>query len=1343
MNDTFEPVWAKLNIEQGVFDKIISDEVARTAICDRLLHCLYNVPEMQETAAAVLQYVADKTESDLARHGTVGVIVISDGKILVGTRAEGHENPGWLCGPGGHVEEGESFEDAAVRETEEEFGIVPNELIIIGECGEGTGRRYLCMDYEGDIECCDGEMTSPTFVSLEELADRKEDLFQPFAYSLDMLAEEIGLELDEPFYREDGGEGSGNFGHAGRPGEIGGSASGGGGDSAATAGRKQKKPAKDVIKELTPKKSYTRKRDYRDALKHASEARKKAKEAGKRKDELVTKLNQTCPKKPRDEWDDWDKMCARIGEPPRKMNPEGEKILDEIKTVDNERLSADKELSDANDEVRFIKSSARQEQVKTWDENRPELVPAAQERYEGFSLDTTGTSWGDEQLEKAKSGSKNAVVCEMSPEEYLKRCAYDVFADGTIESTMQGVTPSNVDKYAEKMAGGEAFDMPWLNFDPLRGNGQEGRHRALAAQALGIEKIPVLVVGHDKEQIEHEHSVQEHEYNRHKIEREQKKWENEHPGWDDFDIELDSAEETAEPDRISRLRTNALKILSFIVGADGHIDGGPGSGNWGHAGRPGEIGGSAKGTGSASNRIQKRNGTFTSYAKRRSKLSKPHTLTKTEVEKCPAGSVIIGAKIKLKKAESGNKYVDTKTGKEYTFKEVASMKGEHRLIMPKKSGTDTQSESGKVNTKASKLHTVTQEDLDSIKTMPKGTKINIKYNAGANAEYTSNGDGTFNSVDFEGHAWSTPVPAEAVAKTLKVNSHLLKISITNGNKTGGENESSNSEGVKPSSGGAGNEKSGQGKTESGTDKYKITGDYDKHVETLKAMPKGTKITIDSDGFIFGYTAQGGNSFIDMNGNMESLGTVAYMVKLAMNPEESSNTTITVSEPAGNKKSGQGKAESGTDSFHPITENDIEFIKTMQPGGKIEIRTAHAIKTYWKGENGNFGWLDNEGKFHETETQNEVLNSVKTHAEKGHQIKVTDGSQSSDNGNGGKKKKSGPPEGFHPLSQKDLSLLTKLPKGVKMCLSIDNVGTHTFVSKGNGMYDWEGVGISMNSQELYQQISGDGNAILGVRLEKKDGTEFKPRKRKVNAETVFSPGEEAFAAGRKASAIETHDPTVADDLYRDEVGKIWQNLDYDTKEAFAEYTGSGYRKINAGLRDTHGESLKTVGSKIRDRISRITDTIAKCVFKKDTIIPRLTGYKAANDLFALDRGFIENATNEELQALVGRTGTDKGFMSCGSTMGKGASSGDVTFKIFCPKGTVGMYVEPFSTCGYGDKINWDAAFDGKSKQSSFSYEQETILQRGTTLRITGIQKKGKHVEILAEVIKQEVDELPKY
>jgi len=141
--------------------------------------------------------------TETVKHGSVGVIVISNGKILCGTRMNDN-SPGTICGPGGHVEEGETPEDAAFRETEEEFGISPTELIPIGygptEPGSGLSPCiFLCTEYEGEPDCIDGEISSPRFLTLEEIELLGPSLFQPFKDGLDKIVSVLKSDSSSTF----------------------------------------------------------------------------------------------------------------------------------------------------------------------------------------------------------------------------------------------------------------------------------------------------------------------------------------------------------------------------------------------------------------------------------------------------------------------------------------------------------------------------------------------------------------------------------------------------------------------------------------------------------------------------------------------------------------------------------------------------------------------------------------------------------------------------------------------------------------------------------------------------------------------------------------------------------------------------------------------------------------------------------------------------------------------------------------------------------------------------------------------------------------------------------------
>ena len=77
-------------------------------------------PQNQEVSPEESQEETTDAVEGNERQGAA-VIVIDGGKILCGRR----KDDGTICGPGGHVEDGEQPEQAAVREAQEEFGSHP------------------------------------------------------------------------------------------------------------------------------------------------------------------------------------------------------------------------------------------------------------------------------------------------------------------------------------------------------------------------------------------------------------------------------------------------------------------------------------------------------------------------------------------------------------------------------------------------------------------------------------------------------------------------------------------------------------------------------------------------------------------------------------------------------------------------------------------------------------------------------------------------------------------------------------------------------------------------------------------------------------------------------------------------------------------------------------------------------------------------------------------------------------------------------------------------------------------------------------------------------------------
>ncbi len=138
------------------------------------------------------------------------VLVIKDGKILCGTR----DDDGTICGPGGHVEDGEPPDRTATREAQEEFSITPLYLLPLGHYKGSTGRYlpstvYFTDQFTGDPVADEDEMHNARWLTLRELEN--ETLFPPFAESLNMLKNSL-TSMDQPdTIKSDGGPGSGRY----------------------------------------------------------------------------------------------------------------------------------------------------------------------------------------------------------------------------------------------------------------------------------------------------------------------------------------------------------------------------------------------------------------------------------------------------------------------------------------------------------------------------------------------------------------------------------------------------------------------------------------------------------------------------------------------------------------------------------------------------------------------------------------------------------------------------------------------------------------------------------------------------------------------------------------------------------------------------------------------------------------------------------------------------------------------------------------------------------------------------------------------------------------------------
>ncbi|UWI20924.1 MAG: minor capsid protein 2 [Bacteriophage sp.] len=293
------------------------------------------------------------------------------------------------------------------------------------------------------------------------------------------------------------------------------------------------------------------------------------------------------------------------------------------------------------------------------------------------------------------------------------------------------------------------------------------------------------------------------------------------------------------------------------------------------------------------------------------------------------------------------------------------------------------------------------------------------------------------------------------------------------------------------------------------------------------------------------------------------------------------------------------------------------------------------------------------------------------------------------------------------------------------------------------------------QDLYKQLEEldtEGKAYADIQKELKQIqsqiTKVQADLKKLEQGGIIDSVDDAFSQERKDAAIWAKTTKEADDVLRDTCGEVWRTSPPIQKNAIYDYTQS-YHKFNEPLRGIEYGSEKFLGvgnvdldqigvsyqgwkpGQMRKEINAMTDIISKSTYKEDFWLQRGCRFKGMDKFFNVPMDRLQSATQAELeQLLLNTTPTEYGFCSCGVAKGKGFS-GDIILNIYAPSGTQMMYVEPFSAFGNGGGKNWD----GIAKQGSFGQESEIILQQGTKLRVTKVEKTPGMIYIDLEVIEQ--------
>lgn len=209
-----------------------------------------------------------------------------------------------------------------------------------------------------------------------------------------------------------------------------------------------------------------------------------------------------------------------------------------------------------------------------------------------------------------------------------------------------------------------------------------------------------------------------------------------------------------------------------------------------------------------------------------------------------------------------------------------------------------------------------------------------------------------------------------------------------------------------------------------------------------------------------------------------------------------------------------------------------------------------------------------------------------------------------------------------------------------------------------------------------------------------------------------------------------------------------------REAMYDYTTT-YCHVNEPL-ELRQYSNRQKPDRFYAKANAMTDYLETCATPNDmwfqrgdndlsAVLGRLNfSGEATSELKALCGKSISSLDTADVQALVGKTMQEGGFLSTGSAKRKGFEESwgkRVIINIFAPKGSKAMYAEHFSYYGAGAR---SASWEGSRVSKSFSDEFETIFQRGTRMKITkaeiGTYRGDKYLYIDVEIVGQEVRDI---
>lgn len=287
---------------------------------------------------------------------------------------------------------------------------------------------------------------------------------------------------------------------------------------------------------------------------------------------------------------------------------------------------------------------------------------------------------------------------------------------------------------------------------------------------------------------------------------------------------------------------------------------------------------------------------------------------------------------------------------------------------------------------------------------------------------------------------------------------------------------------------------------------------------------------------------------------------------------------------------------------------------------------------------------------------------------------------------------------------------------------------------DGKYD-DAQSILAQAEELREQLESKNAIVKAVKF----------------ANEAFSKAEKDGALWYKNENNPQLSFNEVDAIMSKYAEDVWKRLTAEERHVAYLYT-SGSRYINEPFFTTYGAVKRSpvdgsIRSSVKD-INTLTEIIDKC-----KPLEQAMWVQHAEDIMAFSKRFGVNLwAMSDPSKLVGLEAVNAPFMSTScakfSYFTKQDIRGDmnVVMSLYLPKGTKGMYVEPFAHYGdgklYGDETSRygsnGANWNGKSRQDAGKAagdQVEFLLQRGAKIKITKAEYKDGRWYIDAELIEQ--------